>query len=64
MPIYDYKCQSCSKVFEKISSFSMRESPRECECGGHAELQVSAPRSVHGGFFDNVTRPRAPDNHK
>src|SRR5271165_3841720 len=43
MPIYEYKCSSCGKKFEKIEKFS--DSPLETheECGGPVERLISAP---------------------
>jgi putative FmdB family regulatory protein len=43
MPIYEYKCNSCGKTFEKIERFS--DSPTEIhdECGGPVERLLSAP---------------------
>jgi putative FmdB family regulatory protein len=43
MPIYEYKCSSCGKKFEKIEKFS--DSPLETheECGGAVERLLSAP---------------------
>lgn len=43
MPIYEYKCHSCGKTFERIEKFS--DSPLETheECGGPVERLLSAP---------------------
>ena len=43
MPIYEYKCNSCGKKFEKIEKFS--DSPLETHegCGGPVERLISAP---------------------
>lgn len=43
MPIYEYRCNSCGKTFEKIEKFS--DSPLETheECGGPVERLLSAP---------------------
>src|SRR4051812_45130156 len=43
MPIYEYKCDSCGKRFEKIEKFS--DPPLETHegCGGHVERLLSAP---------------------
>jgi putative FmdB family regulatory protein len=43
MPIYEYKCNSCGKRFEKIEKFS--DAPLEVheECGGPVERLLSAP---------------------
>ncbi|MCK4577184.1 MAG: zinc ribbon domain-containing protein [Candidatus Marinimicrobia bacterium] len=52
MPIYDYKCQSCGRVFSAlVSSSATPASEVECpECGEHqAEKQLSMKTSVLGG---------------
>src|SRR5215469_13346180 len=43
MPIYEYKCNSCGKTFERIEKFS--DSPLQIheECGGPVERLLSAP---------------------
>ena len=43
MPIYEYKCNSCGKKFEKIEKFS--DAPLETHegCGGPVERLLSAP---------------------
>jgi putative FmdB family regulatory protein len=43
MPIYEYKCDSCGKTFEKIEKFS--DAPLETHegCGGAVERLLSAP---------------------
>jgi putative FmdB family regulatory protein len=43
MPIYEYKCNSCGKKFEKMEKFS--DTPLEIheECGGPVERLISAP---------------------
>ncbi len=40
MPIYEYQCQSCSTVTEKLQKFS-DEPLRTCGCGGNLEKLVS-----------------------
>lgn len=41
MPIYEYKCLACGKLFEKVQKVS--DAPLEtCEsCGGKVEKQIS-----------------------
>jgi putative FmdB family regulatory protein len=54
MPIYEYRCNACSKTFEKIQKFS--DDPiTECECGekGQVERLISQP-AFHlkgGGWY-------------
>ncbi|HLV00797.1 MAG TPA: FmdB family zinc ribbon protein [Acidobacteriota bacterium] len=43
MPLYEYQCRKCQKVFEIIQKFSDEELS-ECEdCGGELERLLSAP---------------------
>lgn len=46
MPLYDYKCNSCEKVFEKLVSMSSTDTIY-CECGKEARKLVSTPW-IHG----------------
>src|SRR5882724_5947786 len=44
MPIYEYKCESCGKVFTKIQKFSDEPLTMHEECGsGPVEKLISAP---------------------
>lgn len=40
MPIYEYKCDSCSKQFEIFQKFS-DEPLSQCECGGRLRKLIS-----------------------
>ncbi|MBX6359956.1 FmdB family zinc ribbon protein [Pseudacidobacterium ailaaui] len=43
MPLYEYQCNACGHVFEKIKSFSDPEE-KECPvCKGQVERLLSAP---------------------
>lgn len=43
MPIYEYKCNSCGKTFEKMEKFSDAPLTTHDECGGAVERLISAP---------------------
>ena len=43
MPLYEYKCLSCGKVFEVIAKFSDPPLTTHAECGGEVERLASAP---------------------
>lgn len=43
MPIYEYKCNSCGKTFEKMEKFSDPPLTVHEGCGGHVERLISAP---------------------
>ncbi|AIX11982.1 FmdB-like transcriptional regulator [Citrobacter phage Moon] len=58
MPVYNYKCP-CGDTFEKIKKISERDEPmnctnKDCKFVGFAKRTVAAPKSVHGGFYDNL----------
>jgi putative FmdB family regulatory protein len=43
MPLYEYKCRSCGKIFEVIAKFSDPPLTKHAECGGEVERLASAP---------------------
>lgn len=53
MPIYDYKCNECDKVKEKLTSSATTHV--ECPfCGGKMERQISGQQSFYlkgDGFY-------------
>jgi len=42
MPMYDFKCDKCSLVFEEIVPSTVKDVL--CDCGGKAIRLISAPR--------------------
>ena len=43
MPLYEYQCTKCGKVFEKLQRFSDAPVEIHDDCGGHVERLISAP---------------------
>jgi putative FmdB family regulatory protein len=43
MPLYEYKCEKCGKVFEVMQKFSDAPLTTHEECGGHVDRLLSAP---------------------
>jgi len=43
MPLYEYRCHKCGKVFETIQKFSDAPVTVHEECGGEVERLLSAP---------------------
>jgi putative FmdB family regulatory protein len=41
MPLYEYKCQSCGRVFEVIQKFSDQPLKVHADCGGALERLLS-----------------------
>ena len=42
VPLYEYKCDGCEHLFERIQNFRSR-APKCPECGGRTKRQLSAP---------------------
>ena len=42
MPLYEYRCETCSAVFEVIQKFSDTPLSIHEGCGGHVERLISA----------------------
>ena len=51
MPIYEYRCEDCGKVFEQLVFASDADAPVECpECGKHnTKRQLSSFSCGSGG---------------
>lgn len=43
MPLYEYQCLKCGKVFEKMQKFSDAPLTEHEDCGGPVERLLSAP---------------------
>src|SRR5258708_37896621 len=43
MPLYDYRCHSCGKVFEVRQKFADEVLKTHEDCGGELERLISAP---------------------
>jgi putative FmdB family regulatory protein len=43
LPLYEYKCDKCGHVFEKIENVSASATKKCPKCGGKAERQITAP---------------------
>jgi putative FmdB family regulatory protein len=43
MPLYEYRCDKCGKVFEVIQKFSDNPLTTHEECGGNVERLLSTP---------------------
>jgi putative FmdB family regulatory protein len=49
MPLYEYRCHKCGKVFEVIQKFSDVPLAVHEDCGGEVERLLSAPPAVGPG---------------
>ncbi|HVB76469.1 MAG TPA: zinc ribbon domain-containing protein [Candidatus Nitrosotalea sp.] len=54
MPIYEYRCQSCSNRFEVLTSFEGRESKGVCPVCASARTQVQVSRFAASGSADGA----------
>jgi putative FmdB family regulatory protein len=43
MPVYEYRCSKCEKVFEKMQKFADEPLTTHPDCGGPVERLISAP---------------------
>ncbi|MBZ5605188.1 MAG: zinc ribbon domain-containing protein [Acidobacteriia bacterium] len=43
MPLYEYRCEKCGKVFEVIQKFADAPLETHQDCGGHVERLLSTP---------------------
>lgn len=43
MPIYEYRCSKCERVFEVMQKFSDAPLSEHADCGGAVERLISAP---------------------
>jgi putative FmdB family regulatory protein len=53
MPLYEYACEKCGKVFEVMQKFADEPLTVHAECGGKVDRLLSAP-ALHfkgSGFY-------------
>lgn len=66
MPLYEYRCQKCGQVSEKIQKFADRPLTKCEKCGGKLERLVSAPAFQFKGsgwyVTDYARKSPAPDS--
>lgn len=61
MPIYEYQCSKCKKVFERLELRIMDIPTSQCPmCGGVGSLVLSAPSIIYEIFDERATH-RLPD---
>lgn len=48
MPMYDFKCQKCGRIFERL--ISAEAGTQFCACGGATERLQSAPAFAIEGY--------------
>ncbi len=72
MPLYEYACEKCGKVFEVMQKFADEPLTVHADCGGKVDRLISAP-ALHfkgSGFYitdyargnGNANAPRSSDS--
>lgn len=57
MPTYSYNCEKHG-VFDSIKKIAERQEAECPKCGLKCNQAVTAPRSIHGGFYDKAAKVR------
>ncbi|QPI13832.1 FmdB family regulatory protein [Serratia phage 4S] len=57
MPTYSYNCPKDGQ-FDAMKKISERQEAQCPKCGEKCQQGVTAPRSIHGGFYDTVSKVR------
>jgi putative FmdB family regulatory protein len=50
MPIYEYRCESCSGKFELLTSFAEREQPHSCPSCNSSRTRVQVSSFAFAGI--------------
>ena len=66
MPIYEYRCSKCGRVFEALQKFSDAPLERHPECGGEVERLIStaALKFKGSGWYVTDYAKRSPAESK
>ncbi len=65
MPLYEYQCSKCDKVFEVIEKFADAPLTVHEGCGGHVERLLSAPAfQLKGSGWYATDYPKAGSEKK
>lgn len=60
MPVYEYLCQDCQQVIDKLKSYEDRDVPEKCSCGGIAtRAYLSMPSVTRASYIDSKKTARA-----
>ncbi len=65
MPLYEYKCEKCGKVFEVIQRFSDQPLAAHEHCGGAVHRLLSAPAlqfKGSGWYITDYAKGKSSDN--
>lgn len=57
MPLYDFKCEVCETVFERIVKFEERLDVK-CECGGGTKVLIVPHRYIpfKEGWYEHIDK--------
>jgi len=66
VPVYEYQCQSCKRIIEKIQKFSDPPLTKCEKCGGLLKKILSAPALVFkgSGFYITDYAKKKPEKEK
>lgn len=65
MPLYEYKCEKCGKVFEVMQKFSDEPLTTHAACGGEVHRLLSAPAlqfKGSGWYITDYAKGKTSDN--
>ena len=64
MPIYEYRCNKCNVIFERLELFAIEIPTSQCpQCQGVGIKAISAPAIVYD-LFDPTATHKLPDWHQ
>ena len=58
MPLYEYECEKCQKVFERVRPIAARDIPISCtnpECYGYGERKLSTFNFQFSQFLQELS---------
>ncbi|MDD4292283.1 MAG: zinc ribbon domain-containing protein [Clostridia bacterium] len=50
MPLFEYKCDKCTKITEKLRAGEMKDAFAMCDCGGTLERIISNCNHTISGY--------------
>jgi putative FmdB family regulatory protein len=61
MPVYEYRCPECTRLFEKLVSYSQAARDADCPgCGARASKVLSTFAAIGASAASAGTAPAAP----
>lgn len=60
MPIYEYQCKKCSRVFETLVMGKDKEPPQCDQCGSREVVRRISAANTSGGSFKDLSAGCSP----